>query len=248
MIKLVVTSAIRIYREGLGHIVGEPLDIDVIGLANDKSSTIQLVSHYRPEVLLLDVTMHDSFSLAKQVAILNPSTKIVALSVADDESHILNCAEVGVQCYVPFEASKDDIIDAVREASKGQCYCPPNIAAYLLRKVQNAFAVGRKHNQHNEYESAIVNPVINTHTEETLTRRERQIGKLLAKGLSNKQIALDLCIEVSTVKNHVHNLLVKLKVKNRCQAVLHLQHEFSTSSSSTLTRSLDLDPSNYSSV
>ncbi len=223
MIDVIITSDIRIYREGLGQILSSTDDIHVLGTADNCEAANKEISVAPPDILLLDMTMAGSCQLARKIQQVSLGTKIVALAVSYDESNIVRCAEVGVTCYVPREASSNELIEAIREGVRGECYCPPKIAACLLKKVQHlAFSSESK-----KLASAVNNlgarPVRSGDRQNRLTRRELQIAHLLAEGMSNKQIARDLSIEVSTVKNHVHNVLVKLDVSTRGQAVFYLQ-------------------------
>ena len=236
MINIIVVSDIKIYCEGLSQILSRIDSVEVAGSVDSREAAITLIDEGRPHVVLLDMTMTGSCKLAQDIVAISPDIKIVALAVAYDESNILKCAEAGITGYVPREASIDELIDAVVGAAKGECYCPPKIAACILKKVQHlALSAGRK-----VLTSANDLPHSGKYRQtpgSSLTRRERQIASLLSDGLSNKQIARDLCIEVSTVKNHVHNLLVKLEVKSRVQAVSLLQH----TPPLAVSRSMDLD-------
>lgn len=223
MIDVIITSDIRIYCEGLGQILSDTMSVNVVGIAANSEAAIAKVSVDHPEIILLDMTMAGSCQLARQIPQVSPKTKIVALAVSYDETNIVRCAEAGVVCYVPREASVDELIDAIMEAARGECYCPPRIAACLLKKVRQLTSSAKA-----KYLTTVGHePAARTddpaNRQSRLTRRERQIAQLLAEGMSNKQIARVLSIEVSTVKNHVHNVLVKLEVSNRSQAVSSLQ-------------------------
>jgi two-component system nitrate/nitrite response regulator NarL len=225
MIDIVITSDIRIYCEGLGQILARIENLNVIDIVDNSEAAIASISAQPPQVVLVDMTMAGSCVLVRQISLISPDMKIVALAVSYDESNIMRCAEAGVICYVPREASVRELGEAIVEAAKGECYCPPKIAACILKKMQN-LTLSTK----NKY----LPPARDTQWLESrphnlqsrLTQRERQIARLLSEGLSNKQIARNLSIEVSTVKNHVHNVLVKLDVKSRSQAVFSL-HETS---------------------
>lgn len=218
MINIIVISDIKIYCEGLSRILSAIDSVRVVGSVNNREAALTLINTDPPHVVLLDMTMAASCMLAQDIAAIRADIKIVALAVAYDESNILQCAEAGITGYVPREASIDELIDAVIGAAKGECYCPPKIAACILKKLQHlALSARRKYltSVSDRPRSADVGQPPGS----SLTCRERQIASLLSDGLSNKQIASDLCIEVSTVKNHVHNLLVKLEVKSRVQVV-----------------------------
>jgi DNA-binding NarL/FixJ family response regulator len=212
MINVILISDIKIYCEGLSHALANTDSINVIGAVNTIDAAISLIAQSPPHIVVQDMTMTGSCSLVQRISSMNPAIKIIALSVPYDESNIILCAEAGITGYVPREASLDDLIAAVIGAEKGECYCPPKIAAFLFDKIQH---LARRAKENYLPVSNRQNAVLET----DLTRREKQILSLIADGLSNKQISKALVIEVSTVKNHVHNILVKLDVQSRVQAV-----------------------------
>jgi DNA-binding NarL/FixJ family response regulator len=236
MIKTIVVSEIKIYCEGISHFLSAAQSIVVTCAFNDGEKAIAFIKEDQPDVVLLDMATSGSCGLAQQIHDLNKDINIVALAVPYDEKNIIQCAEVGITGYVPREASIDELIEAVMRAARGECYCPPKIAACILNKVRQVAASAKR---------KCLSPIREVQQEpsclsalyDNLTRRERQIASLLAKGLSNKQIARNLSIEVSTVKNHVHNVLVKLDVKSRNQAMSLLQQNSRVAGS----ESLDLD-------
>ncbi len=238
MIDVVITSDIRIYCEGLDQIFARTIDVNVVGIANTCEGVIDAITDRSPDVVLLDMTMAGSCDLTSHLSQVSPHIKIVALTVSYDEGNILRCAEAGVTCYVPREASINELIEAMREAAKGECYCPPKIAACILHKLQSLTSSAK--NKYMPSTASDPRPLTGSASrrQTCLTQREQQIASLLAVGLSNKQIARDLSIEVSTVKNHVHNVLVKLGVNNRSQAVFSLQERSLFPGS----ESMDLDP------
>jgi len=217
MINVILISDIKIYCEGLSQVLSNNESMNVIGAVNNSDAAITLIQNSPPEVVVQDMTMAGSCSLVQRISSMNPGIKIIALAVPYDESNILMCAEAGITSYVPREASLDELIATVIGAAKGECYCPPKIAALLFSKIQ--------HLAHRAKETCLPDSSQehDVHLTE-LTRREKQILSLVADGLSNKQISKVLVIEVSTVKNHVHNILVKLDVQSRSQAVSLLQN------------------------
>ena len=131
---------------------------------------------------------------------------MVALGVADADDHVLGCAEAGVAGYVPRDASLDDLVAVIESAFRGEAICSPRIAGSLLRRIAT-LAAGQNGTM----------PLAH------LTGREREIVRLIDRGLSNKEIARDLGIEVATVKNHVHNILEKLQVRRRGEAAARMR-------------------------
>ena len=231
MIKVIVISDIKIYLEGLSQILSNIKPIQVIGAENNIENSILKIEHDSPDVILLDMTMAGSSGVAQKVMNFYPEAKIVALAVPEDENNITKCAEAGIAGYVAREASLDELIATIIGVNKGEFCVPPKIAACIFKTVKNFAQSATK-----KYLPKIIKS--DEYLFSGLTKREREIVSLLEQGLSNKQISRSLTIEVSTVKNHVHNILVKLDVKSRAQAVSLLQESFNSSK----TRSLDLNP------
>ena len=206
MIRVLIVSDIRLYRDGLARILdGEPR-LDVVGIAADLPEAVRLSSERAAEVALVDMALPHSVGAVRDLAAGAPTLKIVALGVHESEQDLIAGAEAGVSGYVPRAASVADLVAVLESVGRGELLCSPGAAATLLRRVK-ALAAGRE---------GAVSAI-------TLTPREREIALLLESGPSNKDIARQLGIEVATVKNHVHNLLEKLQVHRRAQAVARLQ-------------------------
>lgn len=217
MIKIIIFSDIRIYCEGLSQILSALDTLEVMGAENSLDEAIARVEQTMPHIILLDMTMLGSCSIARQIMQSFPQVKIVALAVPEYEQNIIECAEAGISGYVAREASIDELIQTVIRTIKGEFCCPPKIAAFLFNKVQTLARRAK--------ENLLISSSLQQDTAiQDLTRREKQILSMVADGLSNKQISKALVIEVSTVKNHVHNILVKLEVHSRVQAVALFQN------------------------
>jgi two-component system nitrate/nitrite response regulator NarL len=198
--RIVIAAEVGVYAEGLG--VGLAAhDLDVAGTATDAVETMRLVRECEPEVLLLDMAMPAGLSLLRVIAADYPDVRVLALAIEETEDLVIACAEAGVAGYVPRDARVVDVAAIARDAALGQAACSPRIAARLLHRVA-VLAAGRPEEP----------------ADNGLTRRETEILGLIDDGMSNKQIARKLCIEVATVKNHVHNILGKLQVSRRSEA------------------------------
>ena len=230
MIRILIISDIRLYSEGLSEILGQLEGINVIGVASDLDSAILSIEKSAPDVVLQDMTMESSCRTVQYIITSCPDVKIVALAVPEDENNIFACAKAGITGYIAREASLDELLRAVQIAVKGELYCPQKFAASLMSKIRMQTASATRALKEKRKRSDALF--------KTLTKREWQIAGLVADGFSNKQIARHLTIEVSTVKNHVHSILVKMGVDSRGQAAHLLQHNTATSISGTL----DLDP------
>jgi DNA-binding NarL/FixJ family response regulator len=145
--------------------------------------------------------------LVRTLQVAVPEVKAVAFGVKGDEREIVAFAEAGVAGYVPSDASMDVLTTTITGVMKGDLVCPPPVAAMLLRHVGSRSGGVRS-----------APPGV------TLTSREVEVLALIDTGLSNKEIAIRLHIEVATVKNHVHHLLEKLHVASRTEAAAQLGH------------------------
>jgi two-component system, NarL family, nitrate/nitrite response regulator NarL len=191
-IRVLVISAVRLYREGLEELLG-------------RDSRLRIAAE-APDVVLLDTASSDGLGAVRRVSASIPEARIVALGVSETPGEVLALAEAGIAGYVTREASAEHVAEAVWRAANDELACSPRVAASLLRHVR---------------ELAALRPP--DAAGPGLTPREREIVGLIDEGLSNKQIASRLCIELPTVKNHVHNILEKLHVSRRGEAVARLR-------------------------
>jgi two-component system nitrate/nitrite response regulator NarL len=208
VIRVVILGEIRLYREGLAELLGRREGIEVAGTAASGVEDMDHVYALAPDVALLDMAMLDSAATVRALVETVPDTKIIALAVPETESHVVACAEAGVAGYVSREGSVEDLIAALESAGRGEALCSPRIAAGLLRRVAALALLGQS------------GPSL-----QRLTQREVEIVELIDEGLTNKEIARRLVIELSTVKNHVHNILEKLNVSHRGEAAARLRRD-----------------------
>jgi two-component system, NarL family, nitrate/nitrite response regulator NarL len=203
-VRVIVVAEVRLYREGMVHSLSRRDSMDVVGSATNREETLALIGSRRPEVIVLDMATRDSYAIARAIAAEAPEVKTVAFAVANCEEEIFACADAGVRGYLSCDASIDDLVTAVEGVTRGDLPVPPQIAAELFRQLSR------------RRQDAPDAPRL------VLTTRERQILLLIEEGLSNKEIASRLNIEVATVKNHVHSLLTKMHVSTRGQAAARL--------------------------
>jgi DNA-binding NarL/FixJ family response regulator len=218
MIKVIIISDIKIYCERLSGALSDFQPIKIVGAENSFKSAINTIKHEAPEVVLLDITMIGSCDFAKNISCLYPAVHIIALAVPEDENKIMECAEAGIAGYVAREATFDELVETVIGTKNGEFHCPPKITECIYNTFKRITQGNIGNNRSEEINYKCENRVA------LLTKRERQIYILMVEGLSNKKISSSLIIEVSTVKNHVHNILVKLDVKSRAQAVTLMQY------------------------
>ena len=199
MLSLVVVAKIRLYREGLALALRETGRFEVLAAVSSIHEALDLTKRLRPGVVLFDVADGEGPAAIEELVGTSPETRVVALGIADSEQEILRCAELGVAGYVLRDGSIEELIATLEAAARQELRCSPRFAAALFRRVA-ALSVnsGTPFGQ--------------------LTLREKQVLRLIDEGLSNKDIASHLYIELATVKNHVHHILDKLQTRTRGEA------------------------------
>ena len=197
-----VLMHVRLYRDGIVDALSGDPRFRLVGTAGSLAEAERRLDRLdrEPDVLLVDLGLPDGAGAARALRARSPTTGIVALAVAESDDEILSWAAAGVAGLVSREATLDELLDAVEGATRDELRTSPAVASALLRRVVALAG-----------EQPVNGPA--------LTRREREIVVLIDQGLSNKEIAGALQIEVTTVKNHVHNILEKLHVVGRAEAV-----------------------------
>jgi two-component system nitrate/nitrite response regulator NarL len=196
-----IVADVRLYRDGLVNALSQTDLIDVVGAAESVDDALGAISTLRPDAVLLDVSTPGSVEAVRTMAATVPETRVVALSISDGERDVLAYAEAGVSGYVTRDAGLSELVVGLEGAVRGDVLCSPKMAGALLRRV-----------------TALAANAGDSRPAAALTSREREILELIDAGLSNKEIASRLHIEVATVKNHVHNILEKLQVRRRTEA------------------------------
>jgi two-component system nitrate/nitrite response regulator NarL len=205
--RVVVAAEVCLYREGLAHSLERRGAAEVAATASSRAEAVDRVLECRPDVVLLDMGLVGACEVVRALRDALPPVKVLALAIAETEEMVVACAEAGVAGYVPRDASMDDLVRTLHAVARGEMEIPSHIAASLFRRV-GTLASRR------EPPPAPV---------QGLTPREREIVALIDRGCSNKEIARRLDIELSTVKNHVHNLLEKLGVQRRSAAAARVR-------------------------
>lgn len=197
--RVLLVTANRLYREGLARLLTDRDASLVVETAVPDEAFLRRAASEAHDVVLIDAAIVRESDLARHLVAAMPRVRLVAIGVVEDDRDLLACAVVGVSGFVSLDASVDDLLSAIDGARHGELRCSARTAALMLGQLHTA--VGRT-----------VLPDVH------LTVRQEEILRLIADGLSNKQIAGRLSIELSTVKNHVHNLLERLQVQHRWQA------------------------------
>ena len=200
-IRVLVAIGVRLYREGLSEMLGRYEGFKVVALAADHSSALEQSYELQPDIVFLDISMPDGLRLVHELHAVAPDAAVVATAVAETDDEIVACAEAGVAGFVTRDQSLAEAVRVLESAACGESPCSPRTAAALLRHVA-VLSAQRK----------------SPGPPDGLTPRESEIAGLIARGRSNKEIARELRIEISTVKNHVHHMLEKLGVRSRAAA------------------------------
>ncbi len=196
--RVLVVTEIRLYRDGVADALRQMTDVEVAVTAAGGESAVLAARRNECDFVLLDMALRNSPGVVEALLAARPSIKVVALGVPEDSPDVVAFAEVGICGYVSRDASLAELAAALRTASRGEAPVPARMAAGLLRHIAG---------QARERQSGVV--------PHQLTPREREVLSLMDNGLTNRQIARALDLQLSTVKNHVHNVLTKYGVPGR---------------------------------
>jgi two-component system nitrate/nitrite response regulator NarL len=204
LIRVLLIGDVRLSREGIADVLRRDGRIHVT--ATSTSADDRSLSGARDaDVIVIDIA---GGCLAASAWLMAEATRtpIVAFGVSDGDDAVIQFAEAGVIGFVDREADVGELVAGIQAAARREAWCPPPIATALLKRIRT-LAVERAEPR----------------ASSSLTTREHQIVELIAEGLTNKEIARRLCIEIATVKNHVHNILDKLQVRRRADAAARMR-------------------------
>ncbi len=209
-IRVAVVDDQELFRRGLTMLLGVEDDIEVVGEAGDGVAATDLVATASPEVILMDVRMPKRSGIEACVAIkeIAPTTRIIMLTVSDEEADLYDAVKNGASGYLLKDSSIDEVAQAIRVVADGQSLISPSMAIKLLDEFKQMSRSDRQQ---------LPTP--------RLTDRELEVLKLVAQGLNNREIAKRLFISENTVKNHVRNILEKLQLHSRMEAVMYAVRE-----------------------
>lgn len=193
--RIVIAEGHTILREGLKMLFASNPQISVVGEAQNGFDAIRSVKSQMPDLLLIDISLPklDGARAIREIKKLNPSTKILVLTIHKTEDHILGALRNGADGYILKEATYEELAVAMEDIFAGKSYISPAISG----KVIEGFLEGRRN-------------IKSSSSWEALTTRERQVLKMVAHGNRNKEIACNLSISVKTVEKHRANLMKKL--------------------------------------
>ncbi len=192
-------------REALSQVFSSEKDMEIVGEANNGEEAVNMTSQLKPDILVMDIMMpkFDGLEASRQIKKVAPNTAILILTAYDDDNYVLGLLEAGAAGYLMKSARGQDLVEAVRAIRAGESVLHPMIIEKLLKQamIKPAGPVDRK-------------------IKELLSDREMEMLKLLATGMSNKEIADKLYLSLRTVKAHMSNIFTKMSVASRSEALV----------------------------
>ncbi|HEY1737273.1 MAG TPA: response regulator transcription factor [Acidimicrobiia bacterium] len=198
-IRIAIVDDHSMFVQAITQLLDREPDIEITGGANTVADGLRLVAETQPDVAIVDFQLPDGdgASLTAAIGKASPATRVMILSGSDAEQHVVAAVDAGCAGFVSKARAADDLGAAVRTVHSGETYIEPKLLAHLLPRARRSYhRVG-----------------------DDLTKRELEILRLLADGLTNEAIAANLVVSVHTVRNHVQNVLRKLDAHSKLEAV-----------------------------
>jgi DNA-binding NarL/FixJ family response regulator len=211
-IRVLIVDDHALFRRGLIMVLESEPGIDLVAEAEDGEDAVLKAAEFAPDVVLMDVRMPrvSGIEATRRIAEVIPTTKILMLTVSDEEEDLYEAIKAGANGYLLKEISIEEVADAIRAVVTGQSLISPSMASKLLTEFNS---LARRAEEKQQM------PV------PRLTDRELEVLKLVAQGMSNREVADELYISENTVKNHVRNILEKLHLHSRMEAVVYAVRE-----------------------
>jgi DNA-binding NarL/FixJ family response regulator len=211
-LKVLIVDDHALFRRGLQMVLEQESDIDVVGEAADGHEAVEKAQELMPDVVLMDVRMpkRTGIEATQEIRDLLPHAKILMLTISDEEADLYDAIKAGASGYLLKEISIEEVADAIRSVWAGQSRISPSMASKLLTE----FAAMSKRTDEKRQVPA-----------PRLTDREMEVLSLVAEGLNNREIGQRLFISENTVKNHIRNILEKLHLHSRMEAVVYAVRE-----------------------
>ncbi|HEU4338026.1 MAG TPA: response regulator transcription factor [Nocardioides sp.] len=209
-VRVLVVDDQELFRRGLIMLLGGDIDIEVVGEAADGITATELAITTAPDVILLDVRMprRTGVEACRAIKEAVPAAKIIMLTVSDEEADLYESVKNGASGYLLKDSSIEEVAQAIRVVNEGQSLISPSMAVKLIDEFKQMSKPEREQG-----------PALR------LTERELEVLRLVAKGLNNREVAKELFISENTVKNHVRNILEKLQLHSRMEAVMYAMRE-----------------------
>lgn len=203
VIRVVVADDHAVVREGLRTLIAYAPGIEIVGEACDGAEAVELALQARPDVILMDLIMPrmSGIEAIAEIKAKRPDARILVLTSFSEDDQVFPAIKAGAAGYLLKDSSADDLIDAIRSIDRGESFLHPSIARKLISEMARPSQLPR--------------------TEDPLTARELDVLQAVARGLTNREIGVQLYLSDRTVSNYVSNILSKLHLANRVQATLY---------------------------
>ena len=205
MIKVAIVDDHKMFRDGVSSILNEVSHIEVIWNASNRQDTYKGIEQMMPDIILMDISLgsESGLTLTKDLILRYPEVKILVLSMHQEENYIIKALEVGALGYILKDAGREEMISAIEIVYKGDHYYSKFVSDILIKRLTKGTRPKKSDDK------------------SALTKREKEILKLIAEEYSNPEIAEELFISIRTVDTHRRNLLDKLGAKNTAGLVKH---------------------------
>lgn len=205
-IRIVLADDHQIFRDGIKALLSDEQHIDVIAEASNGEELLSLLKAVKPDVLVLDISMPkiSGIELTKTISEAYPEIRILILSMHKNNDFVVNAMINGAKGYLPKDTSRKELLDAINTIYHGEEYLGKLISTNILKSY-----IGKTHSGNEHFK------------EDQLTSREKDIIRLVGKGLANKEIADRLFISIRTVDSHKNHIMNKLKIKSTAELIIY---------------------------